>query len=110
MKGTTCSNPVPNEGQNLCTAPRGHEGPHRCKAADVDDSDSPEARSYETHPVAERTITITEGERDQIVKLLHSAASINRDYLRRLPQDRRGNPTEDYVGRFTTAASRLEAK
>ncbi len=22
--------------QNLCTAPRGHDGPHRCLAADVD--------------------------------------------------------------------------
>lgn len=58
----------------------------------------------------DREITLTAQERKDLVDLLHSAASINRDYLRRLPNDRRGNPTEDYVGRFTTAATRLEAK
>lgn len=37
VKTQPCHEPVPNEGQNICTRVRGHEGEHRCKAGDVDD-------------------------------------------------------------------------
>jgi hypothetical protein len=48
----SCFEPVPGEGQSRCTAPRGHDGPHRCKAADVDARQTV-ARTWQVTPTAD---------------------------------------------------------